>query len=88
MAKGRTGCIQGNSQIDRSSFPQDPVEHSGETIDGIGGNTSGGTKMAHSIKGPIDVGTTVDKVKCSLFRRHHVLELPGHFFCQRNDRGT
>jgi hypothetical protein len=29
--------------------------------------------MAHSIKGPIDVGATVDQVKCSLFRRHYVL---------------
>ena len=73
MAKGRTWCIESNSHIDRISFPEDPVEHIGKTIDGIGGNSSRGTEMAHSIKGPINVGATVDQVKCSLFRRHYVL---------------
>ena len=73
MAKGRTGCIQGNSHIARISFPEDPVEHSTETIDGIGGNSTGGTEMAHSIKGPIDVGATVHKVKCSFFCYYRVL---------------
>ena len=73
MAKGRTGCIKGNRHIDRTSFPENPVEHIGKTIDGIGGNSGGGTEMPHSIKGPVDVGATVDKVKCSLFCRHHVL---------------
>ena len=73
MAKGRTGCIQGNSHIARTSLPKDPVEHIAETIDGIGGNSSGGTEMAHSIKSPIDVGATIDKVKCTLFCRHYVL---------------
>ena len=73
MAKSRTGCIQGNSHVGRISFPEDPVEHSTETVDGIGGNSSGGAEMAHSIKGPIDVGAAVDKVKCSLFCRHHLL---------------
>lgn len=73
MAKGRTGCIQGNSHIDWTSLPEDPVEHIAETIDGIGGNSSGGAEMAHSIKSPIDVGATIDKVKCGLFCRHYVL---------------
>lgn len=73
MAKGGAGCIQGNSHIDRTSFPEDPLEHIAETIDRIGGNSSGGTQMAHSIKGPIDVGAAVDKVKCSFFCHHHVL---------------
>jgi len=73
MAKGRTGRIQGNGHIDRTSFPEDPVEHSTETIDRIGGNSSGGAQMAHSIEGPIDVGAAVDKVKCSLFFCRHVL---------------
>ena len=73
MAKGGAGCIQGNSQIDRTFLPEDPVEHIAETIDGIGGNSSGGTQMAHSIKGPIDVGAAVDKVKCSLLFQHILL---------------
>lgn len=73
MAKGRTGCIQGNSHIDRTFFPEDPLEHIAETIDRIGGNSSGGTQMAYSIKGPIDVGAAVDKVECSFFCHHHVL---------------
>ena len=73
MAKGRTGCIQGNSHIDRTSFPEDPLEHIAETIDGIGGHSSGGTQMAYSIKSPIDVGAAVDKVKCSFSCHHHVL---------------
>ena len=59
--------------MDRISFSEDPVEHSTETIDSIGGNSSGGTQMAHSIKGPIDVGAAVDKVKCSFSCHHHVL---------------
>jgi hypothetical protein len=61
--------------MERTSFPENPVEHGTETIDSIGGNSSGGAQMAHSIKGPIDVGAAVDKVKRSLLFGHILLLL-------------